>query len=230
MGILKPKLKKRDIWSSIERGNKVQLALRDAEGEKYMSTVLERSDFHIYIKTPVTGKAYLDFSQNMPAGVAVEVYNPRRGKIKFTSKIVGQEWLKDNRIKIAYPNKIRCIQLRRHYRIEVALPAVFSLIDKEKIAGDLSVSEPGLSAVCENISEGGALMVLNKLISMQVGSYLNIKIKLPPNFTIRVRGEVIHIELARGKCGLGVEWVSMESKGRELLRRFIFSELGKDML
>jgi len=225
MGLRRLNRKERQIWNGIEAGNKVTISLKKGEREKYNSTVLEVGDANIYVKTPVVGEIYLDFFRNTPVEAELEVHTPQSGRIKFISKIVGQEWLKENCIKIACPRKIRWIQLRRHYRIEAELPAEFSFVKKNKPSGDLHVESPLLSTTVKNVSEGGASLVLDKIESIQVNSLINIKIHLLPHSLVRARAKIVHIEFAMGKCGLGIEWVMMERKSREDLRRFILANL-----
>ena len=93
MGILGLNKKERNIWNSIEIGSKVEFTLKNKE--KYKSTVSGIDYSNIYIKTPTVGNAFLDFPQKMPVDVELEVHHPRRAKVKFISKILGQEWLKE---------------------------------------------------------------------------------------------------------------------------------------
>jgi len=217
MGILGLNKKERSIWNSIEIGNKVEFTLKNKE--RYKSTVSGIDYTNIYIKTPTVGNAFLDFPQKMPVEIELEVHHPRRARVKFVSKILGQEWLKENCIKIACPHKIGWVELRWHYRIEVTLNATFSFVEEDEVG--LHVLHPAFMAIIKNISEGGALLVVDKLMSIAVGSLINMKIQLLPQTLLRTRAKVIHIESSKGKYGLGIEWVIIGEKDKEDLRRFI---------
>ncbi|MBD3264179.1 MAG: hypothetical protein GF375_03645 [Candidatus Omnitrophica bacterium] len=227
MGIFGLKKREKQAWNSIQPGDKVKISLGQGYGEDYFSSVDEINEFYIYIKTPNIGKALLDVSPDTEVNIEVEVFNPQNGKIRFSSKVTGQEWFREQRIKIASPRKLSWIQLRRYRRIEVSLNVEFSLVSEKESSVGLNLADYIHTGLIMNISEGGALLVIDKFISITKGAYLNAKIEFSPDSAIRAKCRVNRIESGEAKYGWGVEFIRMNPKDKELLRSFIFNTLSK---
>ena len=227
MGLLRLSKKERDIWDSIEIGNEVEIILKNVGKEKYITTVLDITNTSIHVKTPMVGNAFIDLPHKMPVAVKLEVRNPQRGKISFNSRVIAQEWLKENSIKIACPRKLWWVQLRWHPRIEAELSAKFSFVEEGETDLDLHVAQPVYSAIVKNLSEGGALLVVDRLLSVGIGSSMNMKVYLPSEVSIRARSKVVHMEFIHGKCGLGIKWVTVEGREALALKDFIFANIKK---
>ncbi len=221
MGLFGLNRKEKNIWKNIKPGDKTQIFLKKVERKTFETKVLDVNDTNLYIQTPAIGQAYLELPRKTKVEIEIEMHTPESGKAKFTSRVRGQEWFKENAIKIIQPKKIKWVNLRRKYRVSVSLPTEFSFVDKDKIIGDLQIERPVYQAEIRNISEGGALIIVDKLTFVKVGDFMNIKIHLTPENLWRARAKIVHIELAQAKYGLGIEWVSLKNNQFAALKDFV---------
>ncbi|MBD3246367.1 MAG: hypothetical protein GF333_05085 [Candidatus Omnitrophica bacterium] len=212
--------KEKAIWRAIKPGDKVTIMLGDEAQEKYETKVCDVNPYYVYVDTPEIDRALLDVVQNTPVKLEIEVFNPETGKIRFASKVLGQEWFKKQRIQVSRPRKIEWVQLRRHRRVPTALTAEFSFVEDDSTR-HLNLSSESFTAKVQNVSEGGALLVIEKLMSVETGAQVNLKITLSPEYTVRARGKIVRIEASEGKYGLGIDFLRIGEKDKELLRKYI---------
>ncbi|MCM8824139.1 MAG: PilZ domain-containing protein [Candidatus Omnitrophica bacterium] len=217
MGIFGLNKKEREIWKSITPGSKVRIILKE-EGEIYESQVKEVSDSYIYIYTPKFKDLFLDVPPHTK--VEIELINQYFGKVKFSSYMIAQEWLRDKIIKIPSPRRLYIIQRRYHHRVIVDLEGEFSFSSQDR---GIDLIPPLLFSKIVNISEGGAMVVVDKLPSVEVGNFIDIKINLSQDSLIRAKAKIIHIEIFEGKYGLGIQFVKLPEVDKENLKKFIIS-------
>ncbi|MBD3264180.1 MAG: hypothetical protein GF375_03650 [Candidatus Omnitrophica bacterium] len=226
MGIFGLSRDEKIIWRTIRPQDKVIFRAEDNIHEVYFTKVLKRDDSYLYIATPTKGISSLELSDGTP--VNVEVYSYGGGKIKFNSKVVSQEWLKEKNIKLSKPRKIEKIQLRWYYRLEIALIVEFSLFDVTDVyPQDIKLQSPVFSGVTKNISEGGLLLIADR--KLEEKTFVNVKIELSEKAKVMARAEVLRANpLPTGeKYAVGLTFVKMKDEDRDALRRFIFHK-GRD--
>lgn len=225
MGIFGLTQKERNIWNNIKPGDRAQIFLGKSDNKAFETKVLDINDTNIYIKTPSVGLAYLELPRNLKVSIEIEMHVFKNGRARFVSWVRGQEWFKENAIRIASPKRIKWVDLRRKYRVEALLPVQFSFVDKKRSLGDLQIESPASQAELRNISEGGALIIVDKLTFVKVGDFINVKLELSSEGVWRARAKIIHIELAKTKYGLGIEWISLASNQSIALKEFVASKL-----
>ncbi len=221
MGLFGLSKTEKGIWNTIQKDNVVKIHIKDNPQEKYYSKVEEVADSYLSIVTPIIGTMLLELPINLV--VEVEIYTPDGGRVRFISKVISQEWMKDRTIQFALPRSLERIQLRAFYRLEMVLDVEYSLfLPHELPPRGLELRYPLFLGLTKDISEGGALLIVDK--PLEKGANMNMKIKLPDNNMLRARAKVLRTEElnVRGKFGAGVEFSYMSEEDREILRRFIF--------
>ncbi len=221
MGIFGLNQKEKKIWSSILPGDRARMFLKESRGKAFETIVSEINDTSIFLRTPLVGNAYLELPLKLKVNLEIDVCTLKKGKAVFISQVRGQEWLKENLIRIACPKKIKWLNMRRAYRICVSLAAEFCFVDKEKSLGDLQIEPPFYKAEIRNISEGGALVVVEKISCVNLGDFMNIKIEISPGNTWKARAKVVHIELSQAKYGLGIQWAALKESQSKALNHFL---------
>jgi c-di-GMP-binding flagellar brake protein YcgR len=221
MGIFGLSAREKAIWKAIKKGDSVTVTVGKEQQEKYKTSVCDVNEYFLYIQTPSIDKALLDVAQNTAISIEIEVFNPDNGKIIFESKVMGQEWFKEQRIQIARPRKLSWSQLRRHRRVETGLSAEFCFVEDDQANAGLNLVAPIFVAAVKNISENGALLVVDKLTAVETGAFVNMKLKLADEYVVRCRAKILRIEVSEGKYGLGLIFSKIGEKDRELLRKYI---------
>lgn len=221
MGLFGLSKSEKGIWNTIQKDNVVKIRIKDNPQERYYSKVEEVTDTSLYVVTPIVGTMLLELPLNL--AVEIEVYTPDGGRVRFISRVVSQEWMKDRTIQFAAPRSLERIQLRAFYRLEMVLDVEYSLfLPHELPPRGLELRYPLFLGLTKDISEGGALLLVDK--PLEKGSIMNMKIKLPDNNALRARAKILRTEElnVRGKFGVGVEFMYISEEDREILRRFIF--------
>jgi len=228
MGLFGLSKKERVIWNMIKPGNKAEVSLYAEPNERYLTSVREIDDSRISIGTPSTGTAFLEVPRGTRINVEVQIYNPITGKICFISKIVHQEWVKNRFINISCPKRLSWVQLRKFFRIETIMDAEFSLISRADTSNSLDLGYPVLFTLIRNISEGGALLIIDRKMFTDRFRDMDIimRFKLPTGYVVRVRARIVHAAAlpAGEKYGVGVEFIKIATQDREELRKFVFTK------
>ncbi|MBD3264299.1 MAG: hypothetical protein GF375_04270 [Candidatus Omnitrophica bacterium] len=196
--------------------------------ETYITTVREVSDTYLSIRTPVSGTAFLEVPRGTRVNIEVQVYNSMSGKVCFKSKIIYQEWARNRFINIACPRKLSWVQQRKFFRVETIMDAEFSLINRNNKSTSLDLGYPVLFTLIRNISEGGALLVIDRRILTDDFRDMDmiIRLKLPDNHIFRARARVAHIAklAAEEKYGAGVEFINISRQDQEKIRKFVVAK------
>ncbi len=220
MGLFGLTGKEKAIWKTIRPLDTAKIKVGNTP-QTYITKVADVDDKSITLQTPIVGAYFLELHENDP--IHVEIYTPDGGRIKFVSRVVSQEWLRDKVTKLSLPRSVEKVQLRAYYRLEIVLDVEYSLIEgREASSESLDLKLPVYVGLTKDISEGGVLLIVDKVIAK--GSIMNMKVKLPSGEIIRTRGKVLRIEelSVRGKYGLGIEFMKVPDEDREKLRKFIF--------
>ncbi|MCM8824137.1 MAG: PilZ domain-containing protein [Candidatus Omnitrophica bacterium] len=226
MGLFGLNSQEKAIWRMIKPQDTVKIKIKDNPEEKYFTKVADISDSFLFLYTPLLGTTFIEFPKNIK--VEVELFTPDGGRIRFVSRVLSQDWIKERIIKLSKPRSIERVQLRSYYRLEAILDVEYSLVSSMEIYSlGLELKHPLSLALTRDISEGGALLIVDK--RLEKDNLINMRIKLPDSKAIRTRAKVLRVEetQAKGKYAVGVEFVKMDEDDKELLRRFIFNR-GKE--
>ena len=221
MGLFGLNKKEKGVWKTIQKGDIIKIRIKGTPQEKYYSKVVDAQEIFLSVETPIIGTTLLELPGDLP--VELEVYTPDGGRVRFNTKCISQEWVKDRIIKFALPRALERIQLRAFYRLEVVLDVEYFLFtSKEKPPKGLELRYPVFLALTKDVSEGGGLLIVDR--ALEKNNIMNLKIKLYDGNVLRTRGKVLRVEdiNVKGKYGAGVEFMYMSEDDRELLRKFIF--------
>jgi len=103
-----------------------------------------------------------------------------------------------------------------------------TVVEWEKVNRDEPVGE----FKSKNISGGGICLIMDEIIN--IGDTLNLKINLPTLKIIHSKGKVVWVEgfeIVGGrrekKYEAGIEFIDINDKDREEIKKFVFSHLSK---
>ncbi len=233
MGIFWLNKIERTIWRSIQPKDLVKFMLQEDPQEIYTTRVERVKEKTISIQTPLVEGAFLEILPQ--THVQVEIYTETFGKIRFVSRVNGQEWIQEQVILLSRPRRLTRIQLRRYYRIAAMLEVDYVVFSP------MGVHVPGQSrqytpyrGITKNISETGMLLISDR--NLNRGDYIDMRIKVPPSQEeasreeIHARGRIVRstaIEVG-SRYAVAVEIGKIDIENREKLRRYIFHK-GRDL-
>jgi len=219
MGLFGLTEKERKLLSRLDPGTPVKVCFPKTY-EAFQSKVEKIGSDAIYISAPKAGNAFLEIEKGTRLKLELEVYRRSVARMSFQTRVIDHNWAQGETVKLCLPRKLLLRESRRYYRIEVALPAEFILVeDKNNRSRD--VTAPYFTGTIKNISESGALIQVEKLMSIEQGALLNLQVRLKDKQLLKIRAGVLHIHPVQGKFGIGVQFLFMNSNGRGQLREYI---------
>ncbi len=227
MGLFGLTGRERALWACIEPGQKGKLWLPDNYTDLYDTVVEKRSEMYLYLATPRVGNAYLEVPAKTRLMLEIDIYTARISKVRFSCQVIDYNWFQDQTMKFVRPRSISWMELRRFFRVEVNVDGEFSFVD-DRDSLNFEVAAPSFLAHVRNISEGGALFLVDKLMPVQKGSQVNVRINLNTGFTIKARGRVAHIEPAHRQYGIGIQFLQINAVDRQRLRACISLQRSKE--
>jgi len=221
MGLFGLSQKEKGVWKTIQPEDVIKIRIKDNPQEKYFSKVVSLDEASLAVETPIIGTTFLELPKDLT--VELEIFTPDGGRIKLSTKVISQEWTKERIITFAAPRSLERIQLRAFYRLDVVMDVEYCTFDSVSSAPrGLEMKHPVLLGLTKDISEGGAFLLVDKMLVKN--KIMNLKIKLPDKQVLRARAKALRLEETgmRGKYAVGVEFMYMSEEDREILRRFIF--------
>ena len=220
MGLFGLTKKEKSVWAGIKVGSKVKLFLAN-DFDTYRTKVKEVSSVYMEVSTPVVGNAFLEVREKTKVKVEVEVYAVNIAKMEFFSRVERHNWGREQTILLVCPRSIKYMNLRMCYRVEAkGVEGEFSFSEESSSKG-IEPRHPVFSAQVKNISQGGALLMAEKLLAIQKGALVNVRIRLQAGILIRGICKVIRIEPVQKKYGVAVEFLRMNEGDRKQLSLFI---------
>jgi len=227
MGWLGINAQERIYWERFRTGNRVDVVVDVGMERTYASRIKDVKSDRLIVDVPRIGNLVLETEPKTE--VAVSVYTDE-GVFKFVSKILAFHW-EESACHIAQPKAIERVQRRQSYRLEKIIPVQYSALLSYDGATDPDRIPANSPAVAKNISEGGALLVLNDRF-MGSETFLKVQVALDAEVTIsaiaRVLDQKPHPEVP-GKVITRVQFVTIKDADKEEISKFVLRHTHKNV-
>ncbi|GEM_PF-1423387 len=179
-------------------------------------SIISVTNEHLRISKPaIIDKLYIG------AVVQIELCSSH-GCLVFHTDVLEIPELALEGIVLAYPRELSNVFVRKYWRLAVNLPVLLKPhAHPQKIKG-----------TALNISAGGMLVELPRVVTLELGDSLDISLTLPsvgnlPSVDMQLVGTVTHIAVQEDKGRISIRFVGMFPDDEEKINKFVVYNLRK---